>query len=128
MTLHEKLEYHMNLYERIEIERKKRNMKSRDLCHLVDMKESTYSIWKKEDRNPDINTLHKIARVFNVSIEYLITGENAPSLSNISPEEQQLLTYYCVANEEGKDRIMEQAEFLSGKYSLEPKNNREKNS
>lgn len=116
----------MNLYERIEIERKKRNMKSRDLCHLVDMKESTYSIWKKEDRNPDINTLHKIARVFNVSIEYLITGENAPSFSGISPEEQQLLTYYCAANEEGKNRIMEQAEFLSLKYPAATKNGKEK--
>lgn len=118
MTLHEKLEYHMNLNK----------LSKADLARKIGKPYSTVDNWFKRNSYPSSETIEKIAKVFNVSIEYLITGENAPSPSGISPEEQQLLTYYCAANEEGKDRIMEQAEFLSLKYPAATKNGKEKNS
>lgn len=117
-----------SLGERIKFLREKMKMTQQELGDVVKLHGSNIGRIEKGKVFPDSDVLLKMAIYFGVPCDWLLTGEDISSPSSISPEEQQLLTYYCVANEEGKDRIMEQAELLSGKYSLESKNNKEKNS
>lgn len=119
MTLHEKLEHHMKLNK----------LSKAELARKIDKPYSTIDNWFKRNSYPSSETIEKLANALNVTTEYLLTeNETSCITQNLSSEEQQLLTYYCAASEEGKDRIMEQAEFLSLKYPAITKNSNEKNS
>lgn len=99
-----------------------------ELARMIGTRQSTVSGWKIKKNEPEAELLEPLSKALNVSIEWLITGSDTSIKCDPLPEEQQLLTYYCAANEKGKDRIMEQAEFLSLKYPAATKNGKEKNS
>lgn len=106
------------IVERIEQQRKKLNISQKELCQKCDIIDTTYSSWKNRNRLPSIDDIQKIALELHTSLEWLITGtDNATPLpSAIQPDEQQLLQFYNQSSQEGKGRIMEQAEFISHKY------------
>lgn len=54
----------------------KRDISIATLCREVDgLKHSTYSSWKKNDRIPKPEVLSDIAEYFDVSVDYLLTGD-----------------------------------------------------
>ncbi|MGN0506417.1 MAG: helix-turn-helix domain-containing protein [Lachnospiraceae bacterium] len=106
MTLHERIEYHMKLNK----------LSKAALAKKIDKPYSTVDNWFKRNSFPSSETIESIANALNVTAEYLITGIETQNASKLSSEEQQLLYYYRTSNQEGKNRIMEQAEFLSEKH------------
>ena len=67
---------------------------------------------------PSPEDILKLASELNTTVEWLITGIDA---GTTTPDEQQLLNYYNASNQEGKSRIMEQAEFIAQKYPAQGK-------
>lgn len=105
----------MTVFDRIHNEIKKKKITQKELCKITNTSESTYCTWKKQNRDPDTIFLAKCAKLFNTTTDYLITGENTTT-NKLTPKEELLLNYFNKSNEEGQERILEQAEFLSNKH------------
>ena len=106
------------IVERIESQRKKLNLSQKELCQKCNIIDTTYSSWKNRNRLPSAEDIMQLAKILNTSVEWLITGKDS---GTATPEEQQLLNYYNTSNQEGKNRIMEQAEFIAQKYPAQGK-------
>ena len=109
--------------ERIEIQRKKLNISQKELCQKCNIIDTTYSSWKNRNRLPSIDDISILSNALNVSLEWLVTGTDtkSDSTSDLPEDEQLLLQHYNQCNQEGKNRIMEQAEFIASKYPQQGK-------
>lgn len=84
------------------------------VCKDLGISQGTISNWKNRGNNLSTPILKKIADYFDVSIEYLINGEDVkwePSVQTIdyaislSEEEQEILTAYRSADAVQKEMI-----------------------
>lgn len=57
--------------------RDKKGVKDADIAKCTDITKSTFSDWKTGRSTPKNDKLQKIADYFEVSLDYLINGENA---------------------------------------------------
>lgn len=72
-------EYMKTFGERLRSIRKLRGMKSNELCRILDVSSGTVSRWESSNRNPDFDTLKKIAEILNTSVAYLMGETNDPT-------------------------------------------------
>ncbi len=115
--------------------RKEHNFKQKEVAQAIGVDRSTYSFYEIGRTNPSLETLCTLAKIYNVTIGYLIGKEaNNPELRhNISEvsagvdpiamlkkDEQLLLMYYRVADEASKKQILES---LAGKSRTEADKN-----
>ena len=61
-----------NLYSRIRILRKEKNLKQEEAAKLLDLSISTYCRYERGERGPDAPVLWRMADLFGVSIDYLV--------------------------------------------------------
>ena len=66
--------------ERLKFLRKNNNLTMKELGRCLNVAESTISLYESGQREPDYQTLKKIANLFNVSIDYLLGRENTEPL------------------------------------------------
>lgn len=113
----------MKTIERIFMIMKEKNIKDKPIYTAAKVPKNTFGGWRKSLKNPDPDTLPEIAKVLGVSLEWLITGTEkiSDSAPDLPEDEQQLLQHYNHCNQEGKNRIMEQAEFIASKYPQQGK-------
>lgn len=57
---------------RIKHLRKEMNLLQKDLAEKLNLTQQTISLYESEKRQPDYETLQKIANFFNVSVDYLL--------------------------------------------------------
>lgn len=65
--------------------------------------QSTIATWKSKNTFPKVDDLYKIACCLNVSIEYLLTGEDKEN--NLSQDETELLTNYRLLDDSEKSML-----------------------
>ena len=113
----------MKTIERILATAEQKNIKQADIAKAIGKGTSQITNWKNRNSDPPLEHLPAIAQLLNVSIEWLITGTEsaAITLPTFSEDKQQLLSYYDHCNNEGKNRILEQAEFIAAKYPQQGK-------
>jgi len=113
----------MKTIERILTTAEKKNIKQADIAKAIGKGTSHITNWKNRNTDPPIEHLPTIAALLGVSIEWLITGTETSSYSasDLPEDKQQLLDYYNQCNQEGKNRILEQAEFIASKYPQQGK-------
>ena len=63
------------MYEVFERLLKERNVTASDVSKATDIARSNFTDWKKGRTTPKLEKIQKIADYFDVSIEYLMTGE-----------------------------------------------------
>lgn len=81
--------------------RKRKNMTLKELGEIINVSESTISLYENGHREPDFETLIKIAKYFNVTIDYLLGNETVDlKISN----EIQIL--YDQLNDNQKSRLI----------------------
>ena len=90
---------------------------------------SSFTDWKKGKGKPSVDTLVKLASYFDVSLDYLINGEervqDAPRLAKVpeteiflNPEEKELASKFRMIPGECQDKVMT---YLDGMLAaLEP--------
>jgi len=61
--------------------RKEKNKTQQDIAKLTGYKQTLISKWEHGDREPDTETLIKLANYFNVSVDYLIGNDNYTNFS-----------------------------------------------
>lgn len=59
--------------------RELRGIKSNELCRMLDVASGTVSRWETSDRNPDFETLKKIATLLKTSVAYLMGELDDPT-------------------------------------------------
>lgn len=77
--------------------RKELRLSQTEFGKLFNVATTTISQWEKGTREPDIKTLIKLAKYFNVSVDYLIGNEEIKKdtvKSDLTEEEKQILNYY----------------------------------
>lgn len=95
----------MSLLERIKLKCTEKGLSIRTLEELAGFSYATIGKWEKQ--KPSYDKVLTVANCLQVSIEWLITG-NEPG--TLSPEEQHLVDLYRAADQRGKRSIMRSAE------------------
>lgn len=80
----------MTLGKRIGILRRQKGLKQDDLAGMLDVSPQAVSKWENDQTCPDINLLPKLARIFGVSVDELLSGKQELELAvKVLPEEQR---------------------------------------
>ena len=82
----------MNFFERFENLLDSHNISRNKLADDLQIRSAIFSEWKKNGNLPNGETAIKIAEYFNVSLDYLLTGEEKNN--ELSPDEIELLSNY----------------------------------
>ena len=72
---------------RIKELRKKKNISQREFAKIIGAAPNTVCNWENGNREPDNDTLKRIADYFNVTVDYLL-GRDTPKSDDLTPEEQ----------------------------------------
>lgn len=114
------------LSNRLKNLRTKRNITQSDLAKRIGVARTTYAMYEQGKREPDYDTLQKIANFYEVSIDYLLGRDEIPykpdqeefeALMN-SPEEDQFYKEFKESPEERRKALLAAWEYLK---SLENK-------
>ena len=114
----------IQLGNRIKEARQMRSMTLDDIANDIGVAKSTIQRYETGKINvPKIPVVLAIANSLRVNPSWLI-GKDVPMIvidestptaaPQLRPDEKQLLSHYNSLNSEGKERLMEQAEMLSG--------------
>lgn len=71
----------MSLGRKLKMLREEHNMLQSELAKLLNLGASSISMYEKDERDPDTDTLKRIAEIFNVSTDYLL-GLNEERIIN----------------------------------------------
>lgn len=90
-----------------------KKLKQKDLAEYVGISTSAISDWKKKNTNPSAENLSAIADFLNVSLRFLLTGEERIESIKLSDDIKELISYYNTLDERSKGKILGKAETLA---------------
>lgn len=95
------------LNERLKTLRERHELSQKELAIAINKTPQAYNYYEKGSREPDIETLIKIADLFSISIDYLVghTVHTAVSSMNFSEDEIELIKKYRALDEHGKETV-----------------------
>lgn len=102
---------------------KKARLKSgysqKDVANAVGVAKSTYSLYESGKREPNVDTIKKIASFLNTSGDILLGIEDSDITTEKQNNDIKLLDLYRKLNGEGQQRVIDYTEDLvsSGRYS-----------
>lgn len=71
-----------------------KNKKASELCKALGIQQSTMSTWKTNHRDPPAKDMKTIADFLGVSLDLLLTGEDAPAPRYTTQQEDDLLDLF----------------------------------
>ena len=92
----------MEIIERIYEELNKSNKRAYELCEKLNIRTSTMSTWKARTNDPPAKYMKTIADFLGVSLDYLLTGQEAPVRKTTTSEEDELLELFRTLPENKK--------------------------
>lgn len=103
----------MTLGERLQFLLAERDLKQNKFAKENHMSATTFNGYVKGNRQPDYDTLIKIAEYFDVSTDYLLGVTEFPHRLDLplTVKEQNFMGVYRNLNQEKQDLLFEQAEF-----------------
>lgn len=102
--------------------RKEKGLSQRDFANLFDVSNGAVAMWETGRRQPDVETLIKIAKFYNVSIDYLLGDSSVSSDSSnskLSSTDKKLIEYFhqtynsSFLSDEEKNRVIDFFPFVS---------------
>lgn len=97
----------MTFGQKLKILREEHNMLQSELAKLLNLAPSSISMYEKDERDPDTDTLKRIAEIFNVTSDYLLgidtnntinepikiaaSTKNGLDLSSMSEKDRQVI-------------------------------------
>lgn len=110
----------MKLAKRLKEQRVKSGLKQTQLAQKLNLRSSAISKYEKGLTQPGIETLITLAKIFGVSLDYLVGAsdiENPYSIEQLTPAEANLVARYRKLNYENRIRIDERMMILSEKQT-----------
>lgn len=113
----------MNFGKRLRQLRKEKGLTQAELAKLLSIGESTVSFYESGKRQPDYETLIRLAEVFNVSVDYLL-GRTEHKQGHISDAKVKTETIAAHRSDDPMSELPEEArksleefkEFIFRKY------------
>lgn len=93
--------------------RERRNLKQKDVAADLGLSSQAYSQYEHDRRTPDLVTATRLAQYFDVTVEYLATGEGLQN-SGLSRYLTEELTFLP---QEGIDDLLAFYDYLQYKYN-----------
>lgn len=87
--------------------------KQADLCAYLNISTSTMTNWKNRNTDPPAKYIVPICEFFDISPYILLTGKEKKSSSDLSNDEQELLSYYKKLPPNEKMKLIGRAEALA---------------
>lgn len=92
----------MDMIDRINLLQQQSGMNQKDLARAIGLSLSIFTIWNKGNAKPGLKQLVKVAQYFNVSLDWLVFGDDAPDndLKNVikidftDPSEKNLVNKF----------------------------------
>lgn len=94
--------------ENLKIARERRKMSQKDLAESIGVAKSTYSLYESGNREPNVQTIKKIADILNVSADELLGINEEPTTMAAHFDGDEF-------TEEELDEIRQFAEFVKNK-------------
>lgn len=89
------------------------NRDQKELTSYLKLNNVAFSEWKSGKSKSYRKYLIEIAKFFDISIDYLVYGKEKSSPTDLTADEQELLTYYKNLTEREKGIVLGRAEMLS---------------
>lgn len=99
----------MSIIERLLLILDRKNYKMSELCTFLNINTSTMANWKTRNTDPPAKYLIPICEFLDVSLKYLLTGEeqkNSPSSSQLNENESELLNQFKTLDKEGQTSVL----------------------
>lgn len=102
--------------------RKKLNITQKELAEKLNLKSSSVSNWETGINSVDIDTLHKICKIFNISMndmfgcfsnEYKTCSIDKMEINLLDISEKELLNMYRQINKDGQETILKHLELIA---------------
>lgn len=84
-----------NFGERLKNLREKSGYTKKEISHKLDFTANVYGSYERGDRRPSLETIIKLADMYDVSLDYLIRGKEYQSESTSNKEISKLETLIC---------------------------------
>lgn len=120
------------MYEIFALLLEQRHLKAADVCKGTGLPSSLFSEWKRGKSTPKADKLKKIADFFEVSVEYLMTGEeNTPiyytneetaRLAQEMYEDEDMRSLFDMKRNMPPERFKAHIEFMKNLYDQEKGN------
>lgn len=104
----------MTINERLFSVMKTKKITQENLAKVLNTTQPAIGNWKKRGTNPSIEDLPQICELLDISIEYLITGQEKNNY--YSKDEQHLIQQYRDAPPKAKEQIRDYIELISNAY------------
>jgi len=111
----------MTISQRIFLELKKQNKTQKQMSLSTGIKTSTISAWNKNGTNPSADYIYSIAQFLNVSLEYLLVGEEKSSPSILTENEQRMLEIFSGLTPTQQGELIGRASAMSEHNDAEAK-------
>ncbi|WP_083485840.1 helix-turn-helix domain-containing protein [Alicyclobacillus ferrooxydans] len=83
----------MTLGERLTQIRTAKQLTTQQVADELGIARSTYTGYETEYREPDTKTLIRLAELYEVSLDWLLTGKSGDDMPTLAPEEREFLTW-----------------------------------
>lgn len=124
------------LKERLRYLRNLHGFTQKQVADALNIERSTYTYYETGKTHPDLNAIVKIAKIYNVTLDYLLVGDNArPRIAspdpayqshafdlpcdtdfmNLNSQEKNLIMLYRLLDDDMKEMITEKAKEESEK-------------
>ncbi len=111
--------------ERIKYLLKQKNMTQAQLAKMLNTTPQRLTEWISKNRQPSTKYLEQMAKIFEVSIDYILTGEEKETKNENYPNnikelksltEQKIIEDYRSLDDEGKKQLKNFFDYLKNKY------------
>ena len=96
----------MMLGDRIAQLRISRNLSQKAFANEIGFSDGAVAMWEINKRQPNLETLVKIAQYFHVSTDYLLGIEKTSDINDLSPQDIQIINNFHEANEQSRLAIL----------------------
>ncbi|PWW01172.1 helix-turn-helix protein [Paenibacillus cellulosilyticus] len=101
---------------RLKESREKKGYKQNRIAKLLGIHNSTLAKYESGEREPDLNTITSLSEMYEVPVNYLISGEVEPTdspLLNIDPERLKVFEALGKLNDEQVAHILKTIELIT---------------
>ncbi len=98
--------------------RKSRNLTQKEIAKLLNIEQTTYSGYETGYSRPDIDTLKKIANIFNTSIDYLVeyTPKNSLQIGYLDDDQKNAIKKLIALNQ---TNFIKAYSYISGLHAAQ---------
>ena len=109
----------MTISQRIFYELKKQHKTQKNLSISTGISTSTISAWNKNGANPSAEFIFPIASFLNVSLEYLLTGNNTETNLCLTENEKRIIALFKNLDQIQQENVIARAELLAEQNDAE---------